>query len=99
MQLYILLVITEKNSGGSIFIDFTANYITTTSQLKIHDYNKGYKDIKVVTRGSANFKRDCNKTISDRITQNVYILIELDSPLHYMNFVKPKVSIYFSFNK
>ena len=29
-----------------------------TSQLKVHYYNKGYKDINVVTGGRANFSRD-----------------------------------------
>ena len=45
-----------------MFIDFTANYITTTSDcLKYIVTNSGYNDIKVVTGGRANFNCDVNK--------------------------------------
>ena len=49
------------SSSSSIFIDFTANYITTISELKYIVTNNGYNNIKVVTGGRANFNRDFNK--------------------------------------
>ena len=54
---------------GSIFIDSPLITLQRLVDLKTHSYNKGYKDIKVVTEGRANFNHDSKGhfQITDRI--------------------------------